>query len=115
MSTYNPDIDNYIDQFNGVTHERLLQLRQLMFKLVPEATERISYKIPAYFLDKKLIIYFAGYAHHTGIYPGRVGPKEVGEKLAPYLSGKSTLKFPNDKPLPLELIELFVRQRIAES
>ena len=107
-------VDEYMKDFEGETKLRIDEIRALLFRLIPNVTERISYNIPAYFLDKKLIVYFSGYEHHVSLYPGRAGSKEHKALAAEYGSGKSTLKFPNSKPLPLDLIEEFIRMRMKE-
>lgn len=71
---------------------------------LPGAEEVISYKMPAFRLDGRVVIYFAGYKGHIGVYPVHLALPEMAERLAPYLSGKATAKFPLDAPLPLELL-----------
>lgn len=107
-------VEEYLNDFSGETRKRLEVMRAKIFKIMPECTERISYNIPAYFLEGKMIIYFAGYANHVSLYPGRTASKEYVKLSKEYASGKSTLKFPNNKPFPVELIEDFVKLRIKE-
>lgn len=104
----------YLNDSTGETRQRLDAIRAMVMQLAPNATERISYNMPAFFNDKKIIIYMAGYAHHTSIYPGRVATPEYEALAAEYMSGRSTLKFPNDKPLPITLIEQFIQLRLKE-
>jgi len=105
---------NYFASFTGETLRRLQELRSTVYELVPNAEERISYNMPAYFKDKKMVCYIAGYAQHVSMYPGRIPGPEYAQKFGEYMSGKSTLKFPHDKPLPLELVKEFVQLRLHE-
>ena len=104
----------YFDSMSGETLKRLCELRSIIYELVPDAEERISYNMPAYFKDKKMVCYIAGYAHHVSMYPGKIPGAEYEKRFGAYMSGKSTLKFPHAKPLPLELAHEFVTLRLAE-
>jgi uncharacterized protein YdhG (YjbR/CyaY superfamily) len=108
-------VDEYIASFDGITKERLLEMRALIKKLLPSAEERISYNIPAYFVDKKLIIYFAGFKNHIGMYPGRTKSDAYNKLAAEYAHGKSTAQFPHTAALPVQIITDFVKVRLAET
>lgn len=109
------NVDEYIAQFDGVVQQRLVRLREMIFAAVPDAEEIISYGMPAYKLNKNILLYFSGYKGHVGIYPGRVENYSFSSTLQKYASGKSTLKFPNDEPLPEAVISEFIRYRIEAS
>ncbi len=105
-------VEEYLDSFTGETRERLDVLRAKVFEIMPNATERISYNIPAYFVDGTMVVYFSGYAHHVSFYPLHlIDPKNAG-KFSAYASGKATLKLPNAEPLPMKLIEEFIKLRL---
>lgn len=104
----------YFVTFDGETLKRLMQLRDCIYQLEPDAEEKISYNIPAYFKNKKMFCYISGYAHHVSLYPGRIPDETFQKKFAEYLSGKSTLKFPHDKPLPMDAVREFVTWRLKE-
>lgn len=108
-------VDEYLNQFEGITAERLKILRNLIVSTLPNCEERISYNIPAYFVKGKRVVYFAGYKSHVGLYPGRVLDDNHMELMSGYVSGKSTLKFPNNQGLPLQLIHKFISLRLRES
>jgi uncharacterized protein YdhG (YjbR/CyaY superfamily) len=84
-------------------------VRQAIRKAVPKAEEGISYRIPTYRLDGRYLIYFAGFKAHIGVYPVHADDPALGAAIAPYVSGKATLKFPLDEPLPLALIARVVK------
>lgn len=94
-------VDEYIYSFEGVTRERLEDLRTLVKQTLPYAEERISYNIPAYFAGKAHVVYFAGYTDFVSLYPiyERDNPDVV-----PYLTGKASARFMNNQPLPQSLI-----------
>jgi uncharacterized protein YdhG (YjbR/CyaY superfamily) len=72
---------------------------------VPEAEEGISYQIPAFKVNGRYFIYFSGYKQHVSLYPAPSFDAFLKGRLAPYLSGKGTVKFPIDKPVPYHLVE----------
>jgi uncharacterized protein YdhG (YjbR/CyaY superfamily) len=108
-------IDEYIDTFPEDMQTILKQVRKTIKAAAPEAGERISYGIPTFTLNDKYLIYFAGWKHHISIYPIPIGDDAFNQEIAPYVSGKGTLKFPIDKPMPLKLITKIVKLKVAES
>lgn len=104
-------IDEYIESFPPETQVILEKIRQLIRKRAPKAEEVISYGIPAFKLNGKYLIYFAGYKTHIGIYPIRKSNKE----LEPYLSGKATARFPLTKPFPFDLVEKIVLAKLEDN
>lgn len=107
-------VDQYMQSFEGQPKERLEEIRALVKTLLPGATEKISYNIPAYFVGGKLIIYFAGYEKHIGVYPGKTKSAAYNRLAEKYAHGKSTARFPHDQPLPKDIIKQFIAQRIKE-
>jgi uncharacterized protein YdhG (YjbR/CyaY superfamily) len=108
-------IDEYIDTFPKDIQTVLQQVRKTIKAAAPEAGEKISYGIPTFTLNGKYLIYFAGWKQHISIYPIPVGDDEFNQEIAPYVSGKGTLKFPIDKPMPLTLITKIVKLKVAEN
>jgi len=107
-------IDEYIATFPEDIQKRLEEVRATIKSVVPDAKEKISYQIPAFELDGKSLIYFAGWKKHISLYPIPSGTGEFNQEISPYIEGRGTLKFLLDKPLPLELIGRIVRARIAD-
>jgi uncharacterized protein YdhG (YjbR/CyaY superfamily) len=123
MATKYIDVADYMKSLSGEALVRVQLLRETVHTIMPEAEEAISYNIPAFFVPKKdtkhslmkrNIVYLSGYAHHIGLYPAFINDTSLNERLVPYRSGKSTLKFPQQEPLPMKLIEEFIHTRIAE-
>ena len=98
------DVDSYITTFPKETQKRLQQLRQLIKSCVPEASEGISYQMPAYKLNGKPLVYFAGYTGHIGLYATPSAHEAFAVALAGYKKGKGSVQFPHKEPLPLDLI-----------
>ncbi len=105
-------IDEYIAAFPKETQVKLNQMRTLIHKAAPRAEEKISYGMAAFTLNGKNLIYFAGNKNHIGLY-GVPASAEFKEAFAAYkTSGKGTIQFPIDKPLPVTLITRIVKHRI---
>jgi len=107
-------VDAYIAGFPPEVQARLEQMRQAIAKLVPQATETISYGIPTFKLHGNLV-HYAGYANHVGFYPGGAGIAAFQEEIAGYKSAKGSVQFPHSKPLPLALVKKIVKYRVAQN
>jgi uncharacterized protein YdhG (YjbR/CyaY superfamily) len=105
------NIDQYIAGFPKDVQTLLRKVRSTIHKTAPKATEKISYRIPAFFLDGRLLIYFAGFQKHIGMYPAPRSAEGFKAKLLAYAGGKGTVQFPYDQPLPLDLIRRIVQFR----
>ncbi|MGE0073638.1 MAG: iron chaperone [Sphaerochaetaceae bacterium] len=106
-------IDAYIEQCDPSLQPALVEMYSIIRDAVPEATEKISYGMPAFFLKKNLV-YFAASRNHIGFYPTSSGVEAFKDELGPYKWSKGTIQFPWDKPLPVELIRKIVRFRVKE-
>ncbi len=116
MATRKPaSIDDYIAGFPKETQAVLNQVRETIKNAVPEAEETISYAIPAFNLNKTYLVYFAGYKHHISVYPAPKGNEAFEKEIAGYRSGKGTIQFPLDKPVPLALVTKIVRYNLKEN
>jgi len=107
-------IDEYIATFPADTQKILKELRATIKAAAPDAVEAISYGMPTFTLNGKYLIYFAGWKSHVSIYPIPTGDKAFQSRIEPFISGKGTLKFPLDQPLPLDLVTEMVRLQIAD-
>ena len=83
-------------------------------KAAPGAEERISYQIPSFKLGGQYLVYVAAYERHIGVYPAPTGDAAFNAAAKPYRSGKATLRFPLDEPVPLNLITGVVKFRKLE-
>ena len=114
MTSKVSSIDEYIETFPENIQAVLHQVRKTIKAAAPKAGEKISYGIPTFTMNGKYLIYFAGWRSHISIYPIPVGDDAFNQEVAPYVSGKGTLKFPLDKPIPLKLITKIVKLKVAE-
>ena len=104
-------IDEYIDRCAPRARPILRRIRATVAKAAPDATETISYRIPAFKL-RRIVIYFAAFKNHIGFYPP--APKAFGKEIAQYKGPKGNLRFPMDKPIPMDLVKRLVRYRTDE-
>jgi len=107
-------IDEYIATFPEDIQKILEELRQTIKASAPEASEKISYQMPTFFLKGNLV-HFAAHPHHIGFYPTPSGIEAFQQELSVYKSSKGAVQFPLDRPLPLELIARIVKFRVAEN
>jgi uncharacterized protein YdhG (YjbR/CyaY superfamily) len=107
-------IDEYIAAWPLEIRKKLKQIRIVMKKSVPDAEERISYRMPMFYLNG-VLVYFAAFKNHIGFFPTASGVKEFKDKLQDYKTTKGTIQFPYDKPIPLELVKKIVLFRAKEN
>jgi uncharacterized protein YdhG (YjbR/CyaY superfamily) len=107
-------IDVYIRTFPKTVQVKLQQLRRIVAKAAPGAEERISYRMPAFFLNG-VLVYFAAFTRHIGLYPTSSGIEAFKNELTGYKSSKGAVQFPLDEPLPADLIRRMVRFRVKEN
>lgn len=94
----------------------LRKVRAAIRKGIPDAREAISYKIAAYNLHGRFVLYFAGWKKHYSLYPTSAAMVEAFRKeLAPYQVEKGTIRFPMSAPVPAKLVERLARFRAGEA
>ncbi len=108
------NVDEYIAGFDGRIAELLMQIRETIRRAAPEAEECIAYQMPAYKL-KGPLVYFAAGKNHIGFYPTPSGIEAFKSEFGSYKWSKGAVQFPQDKPLPLELIHRMVSFRVEEN
>jgi uncharacterized protein YdhG (YjbR/CyaY superfamily) len=107
------DIESYIAASPGNIQPLLKKVRRTIRAAAPKATEVISYNIPAY-RQHGMLVYFAGFKSHIGLYPPIRGNASLQKAAAKYAGPKGNLKFPIDQPLPLSLITRIVRHNAKQ-
>ena len=113
LSTNAATIDAYIAAFPAEVQVRLQQLRETIRKAAPDATETISYGMPA-FKQRRVLVYFAAFQRHIGFYPTRSGIAAFQDEISAYRNSKGAVQFPHDKPLPLALVRKMVQFRVKD-
>ncbi len=107
-------IDEYIATFPPEVQTILTNIREIIHELVPEATEKISYQMPTFYLKGNLV-HFAAFKKHIGFYPTPSGIEAFQEELSQYKGAKGSVQFPLNQPMPYDLIRKIVLYRLEES
>ena len=108
------DIDEYIAGFPKGIQNALKQIRATIKKAAPNAEEAIKYAMPTFTLHGNLV-YFAAFKNHIGFYPVPSGIEAFEKELSIYKTGKGSVQFPLDQPMPLSLIAKIVKFRTGEN
>lgn len=114
MPTKFATVDEYIATFPPATKKALNEIRSTIRKAAPKAEEVISYNMPAFRLDG-ILVWYAGYKEHIGLYPRPDVIQVFKKELTSYKLSKGTIQFPLGQPLPLALITRIVNYRIMEN
>lgn len=108
-------VDDYIAKFPKPIQTILGNIRKTIRKKAPKAIESIFYGMPGYKINGKPLVYFAAFKSHIGFYATPTGHQEFSEALSKYKTGKGSVQFPIDQPIPIDLIERIVEFRIKEN
>lgn len=115
MSTKPKTIDEYLARLTSDERAALEKLRRAIKAAAPKAEECISYQMPSFRLNGRMLVSFAAWANHCAFYPGSY-PLEFHQKeLKKYDTSKGTLRFPADRPLPTTLVRKLVKARIEQN
>lgn len=107
------EVDAYIATFPKPAQALLRKVRATIRAAAPEATEVISYRIPAYKMHG-IVVFFAGFKAHIGLFPPVRGNAALEKAVKKYAGPKGNLRFPYDAPLPLALIARIVRHKVRQ-
>ena len=102
----------YTAKLPPATRRRLKELADIIRKTAPSAVDAFSYQIPAFRLNGKILVWYAGWAKHLSIYPLNATDREFAEQKG-FKTAKGTVQFPLDDPLPVSLVKRLVKSRIA--
>ena len=108
------NIDEYIAVFSPDVQAILERIRRTVHDAAPGAQETISYRMPAFKLNG-ILVYFAAFKGHIGLYPPIAGDEKIERAIAPYAGEKGNLRFPLDQPIPYGLIESIVKHRVKQN
>ena len=111
----NVEVETYIKSFPAEVQMVLNQVRETIKANAPEATESMSYGMPAYKTNGRPLVYFAAFKQHIGFYATPTGHTKFLKDLSKYKQGKGSVQFPLDKPMPLALIKRIVVFRVKEN
>lgn len=108
------NVDEYLAGVPGPARSTLNKLRAAIRSAVPpEATETISYRIPA-FKYKGILLWFAAFSNHCSLFPTAAVVEAFKDELKGFSTSKGTIHFPTDKPLPTALVKKVVKARVAQ-
>lgn len=107
-------IDQYIKEFPNDVQEILQSVRRTIQNAAPTAKEKISYAMPAFELNG-ILVYFAAFKNHIGLYALPSGHDAFKEELSKYKTGKGSVQFPLNQPIPFDLISQIVQFRVKEN
>lgn len=108
------NINEYIASFPENVQKLLEQIRSIIQKAAPEATETISYAMPTFKLNG-ILVHFAAFQNHIGFYALPSGNEAFQKELSAYKTGKGSIQFPVNEPLPESLITKIVKFRVQEN
>jgi uncharacterized protein YdhG (YjbR/CyaY superfamily) len=109
-------IDEYLANVRPDHRKTLQELRQTIQTAAPKAEECISYGIPAFRFNQRLLVFFGAWANHCAFYPGSATTlKNFRNELRNFQTNKGTLRFSPDKPMPVALVKKLLKARIAEN
>ena len=106
-------IDSYIATAAPAVRPVLRKIRSVIRKAAPDAKEVISYRMPA-FRQHGMLVYFAAFKDHIGVFPPVRGDARLDKALARYKGPKGNLRFPLDEPVPFALIERITKLRVKQ-
>ncbi len=108
------NIDEYIAAFSPEVQLILEKIRVTIKEAAPDAEEKISYQIPAFTL-RGIVVYFAAFKKHIGLYPPVTGDERLRNETSVYAGEKGNLRFPLDQPIPYDLIRRIVKLRVKQN
>lgn len=106
-------IDAYVAAAPAAVRPMLKEIRRTIRTAAPGAEEIISYRMPA-FRQHGILVYFAAFKQHIGLFPPVSGDARLEKAVAPFAGPKGNLRFPLDRPIPYALIERIVRLRVKQ-
>ncbi len=106
-------IDEYIAAAAPKAQPILRKIRRTISAAAPDAEEVISYRMPAFRLHG-ILVYFAAFKHHIGVFPPVSGDAMLEKAIAPYAGPKGNLRFPLDQEMPYALIKRIVLLRVKQ-
>jgi uncharacterized protein YdhG (YjbR/CyaY superfamily) len=109
-------IDEYLANVKSHHRKILQKLRQTIQTAAPNVEECISYVLPAFRLNRRVLVFFGAWANHCAFYPGSAAMlKNFRNELGNFQTSKGTIRFSPDKSLPVALVKKLIKTRIAKN
>ncbi|OPZ23678.1 MAG: hypothetical protein BWZ03_00424 [bacterium ADurb.BinA186] len=107
-------VDEYINAQPPKQKEILQKIRSLVKSIYPRSQEALGYAVASFKLNGKVLIYYASFKNHIGIYPVPKASGDLMKEIEKYQTGKGTMRFPLDEEMPYEFIEKIIKAREGE-
>jgi uncharacterized protein YdhG (YjbR/CyaY superfamily) len=109
-------VEEYLATLPADRRGAVEDLRRTIRAAAPDAVETIAYSMPAFRTrGGEFLVSYAAYKRHYSLFPGSAAMAgALGDEIAPFLAGRGTIRFPADRPIPVELVRKIVEIRIAE-
>jgi uncharacterized protein YdhG (YjbR/CyaY superfamily) len=114
MKKASQTVDGYLRTLSADKRAALQKLRRAIHAAAPRAEECISYQIPAFRLDGRMLVWFGAASQHCSFFPGAYPIAALKQDLKAYKTSKGTIRFQPDKPLPAALVRKLIEARLAE-
>ena len=111
-SSSKSEVDDYLADVSPEARATLEKLRETIRAVVPGAVEVISYQIPTFKLDGRMLVSYAAFKNHCSFFPGAAPIKAHEDELKSYQTAKGTIRFATSKPLPAALVKKLVKTRL---
>jgi uncharacterized protein YdhG (YjbR/CyaY superfamily) len=109
------EVEKYLAKVPSEHRATLEKLRKTIRATAPKAIEVISYGVPTFKLDGRMLVSYAAFKEHCSFFPGAAPIKAHEDELKSYKTSKGTIRFPTSKPLPAALVKKLVKTRIEEN
>ncbi len=109
------NVDEYIASSPKEIQVKLKKIREIIKEFAPDAEEKIGYGMPGYKLEGRPLVYFAAFKSHIGLYPTSSVIEDTIPEVFKYRTGKGTLQFSTNEPLPISLIRKVIEFRVNEN
>lgn len=107
-------VDEYIAALPAASQEIIARVRAMVARAAPDAVESIKYGMPTAVRQNTSLVYYAAWKAHIALYPIYPGSDAFEAKVGPYRHKKDTLRFPLKKPIPFEIIQFVLDERVAK-
>jgi len=107
------NVDEYIDAAPSIAQEKLREIRSILRKVAPNATEMLKWGNPV-FIDKRILFSYSAFKKHINFMPTGPTIKPFEKELSEFNTGKDTIQLPYDRPLPTTLIQRIAEYRIKD-
>ena len=107
-------IGEYIKNYPTPEQKKLREMLQLVRQAAPKAQEGIKWSMPS-LSYKRILVMFAGFKHHIGFYPTAAAMKAFAKETSKFKTGRGSIQFPLDKPLPKALIKKITAYRVKQA